>query len=338
MEILADYPLQRLNTFGLSVFAHRFARARSIEDLREALEHARHASLPMLVLGGGSNLVLTKDYPGLVIRIELSGIETERRADEIIRLRVAAGEDWPTLVDLCLGQGWYGLENLALIPGSAGAAPIQNIGAYGVELSDRLVEFEALERETGQLVRFSKAQCRFGYRDSAFKTEHRDRYVITSITLELSREPAPDTSYEALARELEAAGIDRPTPRDVHEAVCRLRLARLPDPAVLGNAGSFFANPVIEAERHRELKERFGEIAVFEQPDGRVKLAAGWLIERCGFKGIRADDAGVFEKQALVLVNHGRATGRDILELAARIQTKVRDTFGVDLEIEPRVV
>jgi len=338
MDVLTDQPLDAKNSLGLSARAAHFCRATSVEELIEALAYARHRDLQVLVLGGGSNLVFSRDWPGLVIQVALMGVEELGREAGRISLRVAAGQDWPELVEACLRSGWYGLENLAMIPGTVGAAPVQNIGAYGLELSDRLVAIEALQRETAERVKLSRDDCCFGYRDSIFKRAEHDRYIITAVHLRLDLEPAVTIGYQALAEALAQRGASAPTPEDVFGAVCALRRAKLPDPAVLPNAGSFFQNPVVDREHYARLLERFPGLVSFPQPGGGYKLAAGWLVEHCGFKGLRRGSVGVHAHQALVLVNHGGATGRELLALAGSIQDAVHDTFGLRLQIEPRVV
>ena len=337
MRILEDHPLDRLNTLGLRARARRYVEARTVDDLREALAFAEAHRLPVLPLGGGSNVVLSRDFPGLVVRIALRGLELLEDTAEHCLLRAAAGEDWHGLVEHCLRNGSFGLENLSLIPGTAGAAPIQNIGAYGVEISERLDSVEALDRLTGESVRFGNEACGFSYRESIFKRERRDRYIITSVTLKLVKVPPPVTDYGSIERELQAMGAAEVTPHRVAEAVCRLRRRRLPDPAVLGNAGSFFKNPVVPAAVFADLKTRFEGLAAHPQPDGRMRLAAGWMIERVGWKGFRRGAVGVHAEHALVLVNHGGATAAEILKLAGEIRGSVAEAFGVELEIEPRI-
>lgn len=338
MEIRRDESLRDLNTFGLPAVASWFARASSRGDLDNALEFARGQGLPVLPLGGGSNLVLSGDVPGLVVAIALGGFEILEDGPREVVVRVGAGEDWTRLVDRCLSLGLFGLENLVLIPGTAGAAPIQNIGAYGVEVRESLVEVEAVEISTGRARTFGNAECAFAYRESVFKAALRDRFVITSVALRLSREPAARASYGALAGELRSRGIERPGPLDVADAVRHLRRTRLPDPAVTGNAGSFFQNPVVDTATAESLRSREPGLPTFPSEDGCVKLAAAWLIERCGFKGARRGTVGVHPSHALVLVNHGGATGREVLALAEEIRAAVRERFGVSLAIEPRVV
>ncbi len=342
MKIMEDQPLQGLTTFRLPARARYFARVRDLEELREALAFARRGDRPVLILGGGSNTVLTRNFPGLVIRVELPGLERiDGDGEEPCLLRVGAGEDWPRLVERCLAQGLFGLENLAWIPGTAGAAPVQNIGAYGVELADRLQAVEALDRTTGELVHLDKQDCRFSYRSSLFKEDRlRDRYVITSIVLVLSKIPAPILTHTALKEELASIsmGSGEVTPLEVSRAVRRLRRRKLPDPAELGNVGSFFRNPVVSATVYRDLKARFEGLVGYPEPSGdRVKLAAAWMIERLGWRGARRGSVGVHTEHALILVNHGTATGEEVMALAREIQRSVEETFGVTLEIEPAV-
>jgi UDP-N-acetylmuramate dehydrogenase len=290
-----------------------------------------------VILGGGSNVVFTRDLPGLAVHVAMKGVERLEGTPDHCLLRAEAGEDWHGLVEYCLSEGYFGLENLSLIPGTVGAAPIQNIGAYGVELRERLESLQALDRETGQLVRFDNKECGFSYRTSVFKREHRDRYVITSVTLKLDKLPAPVDTYRSVRLELQAMGVRSATPESVSRAVCNLRRRKLPDPAVLGNAGSFFKNPLVPACVFEQLKSQDSDLVGYPQADGQVRLAAGWMIDRTGWRGIRRGAAGVHTEHALVLVNHGGATAAEILGLAGEIQHSVEQTFGVELEIEPRL-
>jgi UDP-N-acetylmuramate dehydrogenase len=338
VELLEQHPLDTMNTFGLAARARWFARARSLTDVEDILALSRDMEEPLMFLGGGSNLVLGGDVAGLVLKIEIPGIEVIDDNGREVIVRVGAGEDWPSLVQVCLDAGWYGLENLALIPGTAGAAPVQNIGAYGVELREFLVGVEAIDAATSQRRTIANEDCGFGYRTSVFKQDPRDRLVLTGILLRLSRIPRIRATYPALVAELEALGIPEPSPVDVANAVSRVRRRRLPDPAIQGNAGSFFQNPIVDATLADSLATRFPGMPSFPEADGRVKLAAAWLIEQCGFKGAVRGRAGVHPDHALVLVNRGGATGREVLELAEEIRAGVRDSFGITLDIEPRVV
>jgi len=337
MKFLGDYPLQKWNTLGLPARGRYCCHAESAEDLREALAFAAAGNHPTLLLGGGSNVVLTRDFPGLVLRIALKGIELIADKPDHCLLRAEAGEDWPSLVEYCLLRDYFGLENLSLIPGTVGAAPVQNIGAYGVELRERLESLQALDRATGQLVRFSNQECGFSYRNSVFKQEHRDQYIISSVTLRLDRQPAPVTTYGAVEQELKAMGVKKITPDSVSRAVCNLRRRKLPDPAVLGNAGSFFKNPLVSSEVFGRLKSRNKDLVAHPASDNLVRLSAGWMIDHLGWKGIRRGTVGVHTEHALVLVNYGGASAEEVLHLAGEIQLSVREAFDLDLEIEPRV-
>lgn len=338
MEILANQPLDRMNTFGLKARAPFLAMPSDEDQVRSALAHARERGLPVLVLGGGSNIVLAGDPPGLVLRPAMAGRRILAEGDDDVLLRVGGGEDWTELVAWTLDQGLWGLENLSLIPGTAGAAPVQNIGAYGVELSDHLHAVEAVEIATGRARTFPADACGFGYRDSVFKQAERDRWVIVGLVLRLSRRPHLRTGYGTIRQELDAMGIANPGPADVARAVIRIRRSKLPDPTIVGNCGSFFSNPIVDAATHATLLARNPGLTAYPQPDGRFKLAAAWLIDRCGLKGTRRGPVGVHPDHALVLVNYGGATGRDVLSLADAVRDAVRSRFGVSLEIEPRVV
>lgn len=337
VTILPDQPLKPLNTFGLDARAPFLACPDGVDSLREALAFARERSLPVLVLGGGSNIVLAHDPEGLVVRPSMNGRRILSDADDVL-LHVGAGEDWTNLVAWTLDQGLWGLENLSLIPGTAGAAPIQNIGAYGVELADHLHALEAVEITTGHLRTFPAEECRFGYRDSVFKQSERDRWVVVGLLLRLSRHPDLRTDYGAIRQELDAMGIADPGPIDVARAVIRIRRSKLPDPGIVGNCGSFFSNPVVDATTYSALVKAFPEMPAHIQGDGHHKLAAAWLIDQCGLRGARLGPVGIHPDHALVLVNHGGATGRDVLALADVVREAVQQRFGVALEIEPRVV
>lgn len=328
--------LQTLNTFGIAANARYLAQPETLDALREVLQRARLESLPLLVLGGGSNIVLSGDFPGLVVRPCLRGIRLLGETDAQVQVAVAGGEVWHEFVIHSLKQGWFGLENLSLIPGTVGAAPVQNIGAYGVELQDVMESLLAMDIATGELHEFSREACRFAYRDSVFKQELRDRYIIVEVRFCLSRKPALKTAYGDIRQELQAMGVEQPAPWQVSEAVIAIRRRKLPDPALIGNAGSFFKNPVVPVSQFESLRQHFPGIVAYTQADG-VKLAAGWLIDQAGWKGRRIGPVGTYDKQALVLVNHGGASGADVLEVAAAIQHDVAERFGVQLDMEPRV-
>jgi UDP-N-acetylmuramate dehydrogenase len=335
--LMSDYPLREHNSFGFDVRARYAGRAAAASDFAAYARDPRVAGLPLLVLGGGSNIVLTRDFDGLVLLNQVLGRTLEREDAAAWYVTAGGGENWHDFVAWTLAQNMPGLENLALIPGTVGAAPIQNIGAYGLEMGEYFDSLQAIELATGELMRFDRAQCAFGYRDSFFKQAGRGRFAIVSVNFRLPKVWQPRTGYADVVREFEARGIDaaQATPRDVFEAVVAIRRAKLPDPAVLGNAGSFFKNPVIEATQFAALQAREAGLVSYPQADGRVKLAAGWLIDQCGWKGRALGAAAVHERQALVLVNRGGAQGADVLALAQAIQADVRARFGVDLEMEP---
>lgn len=331
-----NFPLDRLNTFGLPARARFFAAATTEAELQLLLRMADARQLPLMVLGGGSNVILAGDFPGLVLQPALRGIHCLAEDEQYFLVEVAAGEVWHDFVQYALVQGWYGLENLSLIPGSVGACPIQNIGAYGVEITDHFHSLTAIEIATGKVREFSHAECRFSYRDSVFKQELTDRYIIMQVRFRLLRQPAVKTAYGDIQQELARMGISAPAPQQVADAVIAIRQRKLPSPQVIGNAGSFFKNPVVSAAELVRLKQAHPAIVAYPQGD-KAKLAAGWLIEQAGWKGRRIGAAGSYEKQALVLVNHGGASGADILALAHAIQADVEQRFGVHLEMEPRV-
>lgn len=329
--------LKARNSLGVSARARYFTSVRIQPQLQAALRWAMENDQPWLLLGGGSNMVLTGDVPGLVISLETTGRRLVHEDGEHVWVRVQAGENWHELVRWTLEQGWYGLENLSLIPGTVGAAPVQNIGAYGIELKDVLEQVLVLDALDFGLKQLSVEECQFGYRDSLFKRES-GRRVILSIDLRLRKTAQLQLEYGPLRAELERRGISQPSAMDVSDAVIAVRQSKLPDPAALGNAGSFFKNPVISAEQAAQLKQQYPHMVQYPLANGEVKLAAGWLIEQAGWKGKRQGDAGVHEQQALVLVNYGTASGADVLALAADIQADILQRFAVLLEIEPVVI
>jgi UDP-N-acetylmuramate dehydrogenase len=332
---LSDAPLDALNTFGIAARARALWRLEDIADLPAVVAALRDApGGPPLVLGGGSNLLLTGDVDRPVLQVTLRGRRVLADDGDAVLIEAAAGESWDGLVRWSLAQGAAGLENLALIPGTAGAAPIQNIGAYGVELRDCFDSLDAVDLRDGVARRFDAAECAFGYRDSFFKRAGAGHWLVTAVRLRLSRRSTLRLDYGELRDELARAGVDAPSATDVADAVSTIRRRKLPDPAVLGNAGSFFKNPIVDAAFAASLRVR--EPALPAWPDGpRVKLSAAWMIERCGWKGLREGDAGVHAAHALVLVNHGHASGAQLLSLARRIRDSVRERFGVTLEPEP---
>jgi UDP-N-acetylmuramate dehydrogenase len=333
-----DADLSARNTFGVAARAPWLLEINDIGTLAEALDLTQLRDLPLLMLGGGSNLLFAGDAPGVAVAIRAHDVAIVAERGDRATVRAEAGADWHRLVMWSLDQGLCGLENLALIPGSVGAAPIQNIGAYGVEVGERIVAVEAWDRDAHRPVRLDRAACAFGYRDSAFKREP-ERWIVTAVELELSREAAPRLDYAGIGEELAATGISAPSARDVAEAVIRIRRRKLPDPAVIGNAGSFFKNPIVPAAQARALCDAHPRLPVFPADGEHArKLSAAWLIDACGWKGTREGDAGVSAAHALVLVNHGHATGLQLLDLARRIAASVQERFGVALEPEPRVI
>ncbi|NWL77896.1 UDP-N-acetylenolpyruvoylglucosamine reductase [Pseudomonas taiwanensis] len=329
--------LKPYNTFGVDVKARLFVEAHDDAEVREAIDLAARRGLPLLVIGGGSNLLLTRDVEALVLRMASRGIRLLADDGSTVLLEAEAGEPWHPLVLWTLEQGLGGLENLSLIPGTVGAAPMQNIGAYGVELKDVFAGLTALDRQTGALREFGLDECQFAYRDSLFKREA-GRWLILRVRFKLSRAPLLHLDYGPVRQRLQDEGINAPSPSDVSRAICAIRSEKLPDPAVLGNAGSFFKNPLVSTELAQRLRGEYPDLVAYPQGDGQVKLAAGWLIERAGWKGFREGDAGVHRLQALVLVNYGAATGHQLHGLAQRIQADVATRFGVALEMEPNLI
>jgi UDP-N-acetylmuramate dehydrogenase len=334
MRLLHNQPLAPHHTFGLQVSAAYFAEAETLEELRECLASCPS---PVLLLGGGSNMLFTRDWPGTVIHMRLKGKEVVLENDKEAVVAAGAGENWHQLVLWTLDQNLGGLENLSLIPGSVGAAPIQNIGAYGVELTDVFERLEALDLQTGELHTFDREACRFGYRDSVFKNELKGSYAITKVYLRLKKDPQVNTSYGAIRDTLKEMGVENPTIRDVSRAVVSIRQSKLPDPAVLGNAGSFFKNPEVPAAELERLLKAFPGIVHYPLSNGGAKIPAGWLIEQCGWKGKRVGNTGCHAQQALVIVNYGGATGEEIWQHAQRVRQSVMEKFGVELTPEVNV-
>ena len=330
--------LRALNTFALPAVAAHLVRVRSAAEVRRVVDDPVWGLAPKFILGGGSNVVLTRDPPGLVVKVEVAGRRLVETRDDAWIVEFGAGENWHEVVAWSLAQGWPGLENLALIPGSVGAAPVQNIGAYGVELADRFESLDAVDLVTGRTVTLDRQACHFGYRDSVFKQHLAGKSVITHVRLRLPRPWQPVLGYLDLQRRIEETGLAEPDAATIFEWVCAIRRAKLPDPARIGNAGSFFKNPVVSAEQCRDIIDRNPELVHYPMPDGSVKLAAGWLIDACGWKGKAVGGAAVYEKQALVLVNRGAATGGEVVTLARAIQESVYGRFGIRLEPEPVVI
>jgi len=338
IKILENKQLKPYNTFGISAVAREFAEICNKDDAIELVKSGVLKGKLHLVLGGGSNILFTGNFDGIVINVLNKGIQLIEENDDYVLVEAAAGEVWHDLVMWTVAQGWGGLENLSLIPGCVGAGPVQNIGAYGVELKDCFHSLKAIDLETGMGIQFNKAECSFGYRDSIFKRELKGRILIHAVTFRLSKHPILKLGYGAIKQELEVMGVSKPTVAEVSDAVCRIRRSKLPDPSITGNAGSFFKNPVVSATTAKILQNQYPGMPLYPQPDETIKLAAGWLIEQCGLKGYREDDAGVHPKQALVLVNYGNASGFGIISLAGKIQNKVLEKFGVKLEMEVNIL
>ncbi|UDG82149.1 UDP-N-acetylmuramate dehydrogenase [Candidatus Vallotia cooleyia] len=334
----ANYSLRDHNTFGFDVRARLGGTICSEVALIALCADQRIANLPRLVLGAGSNVVLTRDFDGLVLVIKLRGKRILAQTDDSYIVEVAAGERWHDFVDWTLQQGMAGLENLALIPGTVGAAPVQNIGAYGLELVERLERLRSLDIVEGRIIDLDAQACAFGYRDSIFKHAARDRLIILSVVFRLPKRWQACVTYADLASWLSSRGIHKPTARQIFGAITEIRREKLPNPMMLGNAGSFFKNPLVDIKKFSELRAKEPNIVFYTQHNGRIKLAAGWMIDRCGWKGRSIGPSAVHERQALVLVNRGGATGKQILALALAIRADVRQRFGVELDIEPRII
>ena len=342
MLVEKNVPLQPYNSFHIVAKAFSLVRVKNSADLLDVLADSQLAVAPKFILGGGSNIVLTGDVKPLVLKIEIAGMRLVAETPRAWVVEAGAGQDWHGLVEWCLDQGYHGLENLAMMPGTVGAAPVQNIGAYGIELQDRFESLDAIDLRTGAALTLDAAQCGFGYRDSVFKHATgmglKDRAVITRVRLHLPKPWKPVMGYTELDRMAAQAGVTDPQPRQIFDWVCAIRSAKLPDPRRLGNAGSFFKNPTVTREQCADIIQREPRIVHYPMADGGVKLAAGWLIEACGWKGKAVGNAAVYERQALVLVNRGQATGGEVMTLAGAIQTSVYQRFGIMLEPEPVVV
>ena len=346
MFVEHNVPLQSHNSFGIVAKARALVRVRSEADVQQVLVDPEYGSIPKFVLGGGSNIVLTGDVRPLVLKVEVMGRRLVEDGPRAFVVEAGAGENWHDVVTWTLDQGFPGLENLALIPGTVGASPVQNVGAYGVELQDRFDSLDAIDLFTGKTFTLDAAQCAFGYRDSVFKhvaAKEGDfglggRAMILRVRFRLPKPWKPVMGYVDLQRKMQESGNRTPTAREIYDWVCTVRSAKLPDPRVIGNAGSFFKNPTVTPEQCQDIIAREPNIVHYPMPDGTVKLAAGWLIDACGWKGKSVGNAGVYEKQALVLVNRGGATGGEVVTLARAIQTSVYERFGIRLEPEPVVV
>ena len=336
MQVQENISLKPYNTFGIDAKAKLFSSFRNISDLRDYID--KFAGQQKLILGGGSNILFTKDFDGIVLKNEIKGIEKVKEDDRHVYIKAGAGENWHQFVLYCIAGNLAGIENLSLIPGNVGASPMQNIGAYGVEIKEVFHELKAFHLQERTNYTFSLKDCEFGYRESIFKRRYKDQFVIVNVTYRLNKIPAFNTSYGAIEQELEKMGVKELSIKAISQAVINIRSSKLPDPQQTGNAGSFFKNPSVAKEKFEQLRSEFTSIVGYNNPDGSVKLAAGWLIEQCGWKGYRNGDAGVHVKQALVLVNYGNAKGNEVYALSESIVNSVREKFDVLLEREVNIL
>jgi UDP-N-acetylmuramate dehydrogenase len=337
LQIEQHVSLKNFNTFGVDTKARYFVEINHEDDLVELFMDPQWKELPFLVIGGGSNMLLIKDFDGLVVHMNIRGFEHRINHNDVF-IEAGGGEVWNDLVNFCVARNYAGLENLSLIPGSVGASPIQNIGAYGVELQDVFHSCKAFEIATGKFKTFEKADCGFGYRESVFKSELKGQYIIVSVKFHLSLIPNINLRYGAIEQELTNRGITDPTIKDVSQVVSHIRVSKLPDPSTIGNAGSFFKNPVISQAEFAPIQTKFPDIVNYPTGDGYVKLAAGWLIEQCGWKGKVVGNTGTWKNQALVLVNHGGATGEEIYNFSSQIIESVYTKFGITLQREVNII
>lgn len=338
MIISENFSLKKYNTFGIEAKTKYFAEISSVDDVREISADKRFIKAGKLILGGGSNILFTKDFDGIVIKNNFKGIAVDFETENHFFVKAGAGENWHSFVLYCIENNYAGVENLSLIPGNVGASPMQNIGAYGVEVKDVFHELEALEIASGLIQKFSASDCEFGYRESVFKNKHRNQFIITSVTFRLNKTPKFNISYGAIEQELDKMGVKELSIAAISKAVCNIRSSKLPDPKEIGNAGSFFKNPVVSSDLHQQIKNDFPNVVAYAAENGNMKLAAGWLIEQCGWKGYRKNDFGVHKNQALVLVNYGSAKGNEIYNLSQEVMDSVYEKFGVVLEREVNIV
>jgi len=338
MRIFQNISLKPYNTFGIEANASQFVELQTLEEVQVLCQTFNLTDRKLLILGGGSNILLTKDFDGMAIKINLKGIEIVKENDEEVWVQAMAGESWHSFVTHCVEKNWGGVENLSLIPGCVGAAPMQNIGAYGTEIKAVFSSLKAVEIATGKMVEFNNEACEFGYRESVFKNKYKGKYIIVSVIFKLNKKPILNVSYGAIQDVLNEKGITSPTIQDISNAVIAIRQSKLPNPAELGNAGSFFKNPEIPAEQYQRLKNEFPEIPGYPAPNNQVKVPAGWLIEQCQWKGKIVGNTGAHKNQALVLVNYGNATGNEILNLAKQIQDSVYNQFKINISPEVNLI
>ena len=337
MQILSDYSLKKHNSFGIDASAQYFTEINSIAEFKELQQQTVYKTNPLLIIGGGSNILFTKNFKGLVIKNNLLGIQVVTQDDEHVLVKAAAGENWHSFVLWCVNNNYGSVENLSLIPGCVGASPMQNIGAYGVEIKDVCHKVHTIDLQTAEEKTFTNTDCKFGYRESIFKHTCKNKYLITAVIFKLNKKPVFNTSYGAIEQELKTMGIGQLSIKAISNAVIHIRSSKLPNPTEIGNAGSFFKNPEVSRQKHDELKQQFQNLVAYALDTGNYKLAAGWLIEQCGFKGKRFGDAGVHTNQALVLVNYGTAKGEEIYNLSQQILDTVKNTFGITLEREVNI-
>ena len=338
MQIRENISLRPYNTFGIDATARFFAPFQNLESLAALLDSPLTAANRLLILGGGSNLLLTKNFDGLVLKNEIAGIEVVKEDEAHVYLKAGAGVGWHQLVMYCVESGFAGMENLSLIPGNVGASPMQNIGAYGVEVKDVFHQLEAVHVNDKSIETFGLQDCEFGYRESVFKRKYKGQFVITSVTYRLNKSPVFHTSYGAIRQELDRMGVQDLSIKAISQAVINIRSSKLPNPEKIGNAGSFFKNPAVAKEHLATLQQSYPDIPAFPLDESNVKVPAGWLIEQCGWKGYRKGDAGCYDKQALVLVNYGSASGSEIYALSEEILQSVKERFGIELEREVNII
>lgn len=338
MKDIKNYNLLNHNTFGISGNCRRFVEFDNVDELQTCVRSITAEDKPLLIIGGGSNLLLTRDFPGLVLHSAIMGREVVKESESKVWLRCGSGETWDDIVAYAVEKGWYGAENLSLIPGEVGASAVQNIGAYGAEAKDLIAKVEAVEIATGNVVEFSNEDCRYAYRQSRFKNEWKDHYVITYVTYCFSLDFCPDLDYGNIRHSLEEQGISKPTAQQLRQTIINIREAKLPDPKVTGNAGSFFMNPVVGRDVYERLAAQHEGMPHYVVDADHIKIPAGWMIEQCGWKGASLGRAGVHDRQALVLVNRGGATGEEVVTLYKRIIEDVRAKFGIEIHPEVNVI
>ena len=338
MKIHENFKLINHNTFGVDASSKYFIKIKSEAELNAVFKLKQFEETEILILGGGSNILFTQNFNGLVIKNEIKGKKVISETNSFVNLKIGAGENWHKLVMYCVDNEWGGIENLSLIPGNSGTAPMQNIGAYGVEIKDTFVELEAFEIASGKIVKFSKSDCKFGYRESIFKNEKKNQFIILNITLKLHKNPKVNIGYGDVIKVLESQNIKKPNIKDVSKAIIHIRNSKLPNPKEIGNCGSFFKNPVIDQRKLEEIKKNYPEIIYYPVSKTHVKIAAGWLIDKAGWKGKTFGNYGVHKKQALVLVNYGNAEGQELYELSEKIIIDIQNKFKITLEREVNII